>query len=253
MVFLTILFFLLLPHLLGPVLIRLSNKQEAYPEFNGLRYEELPSTVAAAFARSRDMLRGLGFEQIACLYKAGSAENVRTYLILLVNRATNEAAIVFDMMTAGGVAPIHRLVTEFSTDLSNGVEVSTSDGGDPIPYRKNPEKHLYKFPEVKNPWALYNLHRQMVSRHAAPGVYAYLPTPGNEIQALSASINKTLMKQVEFGYLYLDKRGEFFRPTWKGAILMTWKLAWPAGMIQRALIKRRARHMMKQLRHAWAY
>jgi hypothetical protein len=253
MTFLTVLFFLLLPHLLGPVLVRLTNKQMAYPDFTFPGPEDLPPQIAAAFARSSEMMAGLGFEQVACLYKSGLATNVRIYILLLVNRATNETAVVFDMLATSGVSSTHRLVMDFGTELSNGVEVCTSTGGDPFPYRKNPDKHIYKFPEVKNPWALYNLHRQMVSRHAAPGVYAFLPTPGNEVNAMSASMTKTLMKQAEFGYLYLDERGEFFRPTCKGAVLMTWKMAWPAGMISRALIKRRARRMMKQFRHAMAY
>jgi hypothetical protein len=231
----------------------LTNKQPAYPDFTAMRLEDLPPPIAGAFARSRDIFAGLGFEAVACLYKFGLATNVRTYLLLLVNRETNDAAVVYDLLVDNGINSIHRSITEFGTDLSNGVEVCTSTTNDPNPYKEYPEKLVYKFPEVKNPWALYNLHRQMVSRHAAPGVYGYLPAAGNEIPALSASFTKTLMRQVQFGYLYLDEATQFFRPTWKGAVLMTWKLAWPAGMIQRALIRRNARRLVNQFRHGMVY
>jgi hypothetical protein len=93
----------------------------------------------------------------------------------------------------------------------------------------------------------------MVNAQDVAGVYGYLPPEGDEIHALSTSFTKTLMRQVEFGYLYLDEAANVFRPTVKGAILMTWKIAWPTGMIKRALIRRKARQLMNQFRHAMAY
>ncbi|HEX8745947.1 MAG TPA: hypothetical protein VF717_02045 [Pyrinomonadaceae bacterium] len=253
--YLLIIFLLLLaPHLLGPLVIYLTQKSQAYPDFTVVNPRDLPPQIFAAFSRSREILGGLGFETVACLHKGELTTSVRAYLLLLVNRQTNEAALCYDMLAEAGLSSIHRSIIEFSTELSNGVEICTNTGTDPNPYRTYPEKRLYQFPEVKNPWALYKLHRQMVQPHAqGPGVYSYLPAKGDEIRALSTSFTKTLMRQVEFGYLYLDEKANVFRPTWKGAILMTWKMAWPTGMIKRALIKRKARRVMNQLSHALAY
>lgn len=252
MFLLTILLLLLLPHLLGPLVIYLTQKQPAYPEFTAVNMEQLPPAIAASFSRTREVLAGLGFEVVACLYAYGLATNVMAFMLLMVNRETNEGALASDFYANSGV-PIHRSNLEFSTDLSSGVEICTTTGKDPNPYKSYPEKLVYQFPEVKNPWALYNLHKQMVSLHVRAGDYSYLPTQGSEIRALSTSFTKTLMRQVEFGYLYLDEGAGVFRPTVKGAIMMTWKLAWPAGMIKRALIRRKARRLMSRYRHALAY
>jgi hypothetical protein len=243
---------LLLPHLLGPVIIYLTQKQPAYPEFHVVRTEQLPPAIAASFTRTREVLAGLGFEAVACLYAYGLATNVMAFMLLMVNRETNEGALATDLYANSGV-PTRRSSLEFSTDLASGVEICTTTGKDPNPYKSCPEKLVYKFPEVKNPWALCNLHRQMVKLQVRAGDYSYLPTAGTEIQALSTSFTKTLMRQVEFGYMYLDEAAGVFRPTVKGAIIMTWKLAWPAGMIMRALIRRRARSLMSRYRHALAY
>lgn len=253
MIFLVILFLLLTPHLLGPLIIYLTQKSPAYPDFAVVNPVDLPPQIFATFARSREILMGLGFETVACLYKDGLSTNVRSFLMLLVNRETKESALVYDMLADTGISSVHRSNVEFCTELSNGVEVCTTTGKDPNPYKPYPEKLMYQFPEVKNPWALYKLHRQMVSPHMAAGVYSYLPVEGDEIRCMSASFTKTLMRQVEFGYLYLDEVANVFRPTWKGAVLMTWKLAWPTVMIKRALIKRNARRLMSQFRHALAY
>jgi hypothetical protein len=252
-IFFSILILLLLPHLLGPVIIYLTQKSPAYPDFTVVNPAELPPPIAATFARSGDILAGLGFERVACLYKYGLATNVRSFLMLLVNRETKESALVYDMLADTGITTIQRSSVEFSTDLSDGVEVCTTTGSDPNPYKSYPEKLIHQFPEVKNPWALYRLHREMVSLHAGAGTYSYLPVEGDEIRSMSVSFTKTLMRQVEFGYLYLDEPTNQFRPTLKGAILMTWKLAWPAGMIRRALIRRNARRLMGRFKQALAY
>lgn len=251
---LTILLLLLVPHLLGPLVIYLTQKSQAYPDFRVIDPRELPPQIFATFARSREMLMGLGFETVACLHNKGLMTNVRAYVLLFVNRQTQESALVYDMLADTGISSVHRSIVEFSTDLSNGVGICTTTGNDPNPYKPDPLKLMYQFPEVKNPWALYKLHRQVVrAQTEGADADAYLPARGDEIRAVSASFTKTLMRQVEFGYLYLDEAAGVFRPTLKGAIIMTWKLAWPAGMIKRALIRRKARRMMNQFRYALAY
>lgn len=252
--FLTILLLLLLaPHLLGPLVIYLTQKSQAHPDFNAINPRELPPPIFATFARSRETLAGLGFETVACLHQNKLMTNVRAYVLLLVNRQTNESALVYDMLAEAGFSSVHRSIVEFNTELSNGVEICTTTGSDPNPYKSYPEKLMYQFPEVKNPWALYKLHRQMVGAQMSAGVQSFLPARGDEIRAMSYSFTRTLMRQVEFGYLYLDEAANVFRPTIKGAILMTWKLAWPTGMIRRALIRRKARRLMNRNRYALAY
>jgi hypothetical protein len=52
---------------------------------------------------------------------------------------------------------------------------------------------------------------------------------------------------VDCGYYYRDELAGVQRPTWKGAILMTWKLCWPVKPIRLALRRHGARRLLHEL------
>jgi hypothetical protein len=58
---------------------------------------------------------------------------------------------------------------------------------------------------------------------------------------------RQLDHQISIGYYYLDEARRVQRPTWKGAILVSWKLLWPAKQIRLALRRHRAERLLRQL------
>jgi hypothetical protein len=55
-----------------------------------------------------------------------------------------------------------------------------------------------------------------------------------------------LTHAVATGYYWIDERWGVYRPTWKGALLMTGKHAWPVRPIYRALRHRRTRGLLRE-------
>jgi hypothetical protein len=49
---------------------------------------------------------------------------------------------------------------------------------------------------------------------------------------------RILAHHVATGYYYLDEARDIYRPTWKGAVLMTWRLLWPIRPLYRAWRRR---------------
>jgi hypothetical protein len=42
---------------------------------------------------------------------------------------------------------------------------------------------------------------------------------------------RTLARQAELGYYFLDESGENYRLTWRGAFRSTWRMLWPLKQI----------------------
>lgn len=105
---------------------------------------------------------------------------------------------------------------------------------------------MFKFPEITNPHLLYQVHRRLCNNLAA-GVERVPWTDGMEVFRLSYGAVKEVRKQAEFGYYYLDEQKDKFRPTWKGAYVMTCGLAWPIGSLRKMRMKSRARATVRSL------
>ena len=60
-------------------------------------------------------------------------------------------------------------------------------------------------------------------------------------------MRKDYERQVEFGYMFLGTRSATYRPTWKGASLMAWKLTWPVSAIRSWGMRAKARATMRRL------
>jgi hypothetical protein len=78
---------------------------------------------------------------------------------------------------------------------------------------------------------------------------------GDAAASAAATMVEELEDAARAGYMALSPDGETYRPTWKGAFLMTWKQLWPAKGILRAARDRTARRLIAELesgREGWA-
>jgi hypothetical protein len=67
------------------------------------------------------------------------------------------------------------------------------------------------------------------------------------MDAVAREMARDNVHQARAGYWYLDPRDGRYRPTWRGAALMTWKLAWPVGAIRRARRRGRTAALLRRL------
>ena len=82
----------------------------------------------------------------------------------------------------------------------------------------------------------------------APGRKGTLPAPGEERSKLAESMTKELTAAADAGHMYLDHASDVYRPTWKGAFLMTWKCILPGTAILRARMRRKVAPILSQVR-----
>jgi hypothetical protein len=228
---------------IGPIMVRLTNRQCANPDFKPCGLGELPGEVSALFNETTGRLREEGFEPISCLWLPDHVPMVTCYALLLKNPHLHDLGLGIAIHTTTGMK-LHYVA--FCSEFYDHTEITTNNCTEPGVFRKAPDKKLFSFPEIRDARHLYRAHRRLIERHA-PGVESFLPCEGNEVLQVAHSITKELREQAEFGLLYLDAKRDLYRPTWKGAALMTWQLVPPVRAIRRARLRSSARRLQSEL------
>lgn len=240
----------LLPFVLGPLLVKLGQKLRAQPAFERVEPESslIPSEAFPFFNATLRALAPEGFREAGYLRQTGFAPNVETWLLMLENRPAQEAALALvGISTLPSQRGVKTRQVDFSASWEGERSVTVSNGAFLPLFPATRGIVMQNFPDLDDPPRLLRAHRALVARHAPPGVARRYPPPGEFEARLVQAMQRELARQVPTGYLWLDAPGEFYRPTWKGAVLMTWKLAWPASAIRRRLYGRRAARLLAEL------
>jgi hypothetical protein len=220
------------PYWLGPIAVRLTNRQ-LVPEFETLLPEEftaLPAELTAFFYEAESALQPLGFEPVAWLREPRLTPGFTAWSVLFFNRASRDRAFALGMNPGPSAAiKAPRPSLAFGTRFGDGRFVETSNADNLNPFPRVPKYELMNLPEVRDAAALFRHHVRRLG-HAGD---KQLPVPGQEVRQLAESVRETYQKQVRTGYLWWDARAKAFRPTWKGALLMTWKMLPPMSALAR--------------------
>ncbi len=240
----------LLPFLLGPVVVRFAQKLRARPSFERVEPESglIPSEVFPFFNVTLRALAPEGFREAGYLRQTGFAPNVETWLLMLENRPAQEAALALvGISTLPSQRGVKTRQVDFSSSWEGERSVTVSSGAFLSLFPPTPGILIQHFPGLDDPRRLLKAYRALVARHAPQGLARRYPPPGEFEAFLVEAMRRELARQVPTGYLWLDAAGEFYRPTWKGALLMTWKLAWPVKPIRGWLQGRRARRLLAEV------
>src|SRR5215203_6120999 len=133
------------------------------------------------------------------------------------------------------------------TEFEDGPEIDTNNA--PLPAILSPvlQKQVHSLPGIDDAATLYKVHRYLTSDVRGP--VKPLPSKYRIAESMEIESVRTLRRQVEAGYFYLDKSRGTYRPTAVGAVLMSWKLLWPVGMIRAALMRRNAARLVRASAH----
>ena len=222
---------------IGPLVIYFYSKQSANPRFTAFDLASPPLRLPPNYMQSVSLLEPLGFQPVAHLF-GGVATNLRLVLTLCVNRMEKEIATVVYMLC--DVPPATRVLhsyTEFCTEFDDGHEMSTSNSNHPALFVVAAEKEIFRLPHLTNPQHLYEVHRALTRRRVGPN--KRLALPGQEVAELIDCMKRDLAREAAYGGLALDRSGEWYRPTMRGAIYSTFVLIWPLGMLRRMSQRRR--------------
>ncbi|HKR02608.1 MAG TPA: hypothetical protein VJT09_18160 [Pyrinomonadaceae bacterium] len=237
---------LLYPIIATIIKLRLTSRTASYPLFEQRSVEALPPTAQNYFRRLAGTLQAQGFSDAMYLYQGGQLAGTTCFLMLMKNHAAGDMVCAGDFHFA--VKDFYRNTNylEFATDLSNGVCINSNNTEDPSVFKPDPANPVFKFPGLKDSWRLYEAHRRLIARHA-PGELRVLPSEGMEISHICSSVKRSLEKQVEYGYYYKEQPSGDYRPTWKGAVTMTFRVAWPVRDLKMAALRNRAAQTLRSL------
>ncbi|MGA2300148.1 MAG: hypothetical protein ABSG77_05585 [Candidatus Acidiferrum sp.] len=229
-------------HLMAPMAVRSGFRFAARCNPVQVPAEELPREVSAYIRPQIPQMQSLGFEFLGCYDCGVLASNTQSFIAHFCNRTTNDFANVSVATSPQRTAGYF----EFSTRFGNGLALETNTNGVLPLTPDNPEVRVFRFPEIKEPRELYQVHKSLAEKYANRQWTQGEPK-GQEIQRLVRVMENYGPRHAKMGYMYLAPDGEAYFLTWKGAILMTWRGLWPTALIRRAMHKYEMRAELQSL------
>ena len=228
--------------LLGPVLLRVQFRYKAKLNPQFIPVEALPPDVQQFMAPRAQSIAGLGFEPVGYVNLGSMATGTESFMALFSNSRTLEWADVSVVKSATKMAGY----IEFITRCSNDAQVDTNTNGTAPVLFPLPSYHVFRFPQVKDAFTLYRAHRMLVQENTG-GSKPELPPHGQELTELKRRLERYGPRQQECGYMYVDDAGEYFRLTWKGAILGAWRSIWPVSLLRRWWMQSRSEVRLRSM------
>ena len=234
------------PFVVAPTIFKLSSWMAANPQFLFSDIKYFPKHTISYFSSMIQSLESEGFVVASHLCQRDMAPGATGYITILIHYANKDSAALVHMRAENDALAIETSYLEFNSGYADGCEINTNNCSDLNVFKQVPEIRVFRFPDVKDPRRLYSLHRELSARYGS-NAEKTVPSKGMEVMYISSSTIRDIAKQAEFGYYYLDKENERYRPTWKGAFLMTWKLAWPIYPIRKSMLRNREKALLKSL------
>ena len=244
--FLWILLYAVFMYLITPIIIRFTQKMSAAPKFGPVDLSTLPAPAAQFLGNCQQALESEGFEMVGHLSWQNSAPNLFPLLSLFMNRKTQVKAVAaaIYVVTPQG-AKLTTSYVEFITRYQDETVLGTSNTAMLGTYKHGPKQKSLRMPGLQSPTELYEIHRRRMAQIG--GAIEPLPAIGTEIAVQEQRMIEDFEEQVQFGRLYLDRTSNLYRPTWKGAYLMTWSQLQPMKNIRNSQDHRKSAASLKEL------
>lgn len=206
-----------------------------------IRFEDLPTAGQEFIEKNRNSIEVWGFDLVNCLNLGLAPYRDGPFMVLLSNPYTREWAKI-SWGTSNGNSRGH---LGFITHSSDGKQVETNTNVISSVLFATPNRHIFRFPEVRDVFTLYSLHRVLVQRVVGHR-NSILPPCGQEVTELQRNLERYGSAQRLKGYMSLDGRDGWYRLTWKGAIIAGWRSIWPAPLLQGWLMRGRTKALLRK-------
>jgi hypothetical protein len=225
---------LILPFVLAPVRMRSRSSQLACPVYTP---EETP--LSPAVTKIAAAVRELGFKELGTWRQTVSSLGTG-WVTLLEHPRTLDAAKVVRVVVLGRTA----ITLAFQSRFDDGSELITANNRVPTGYPRPPGLTAAWLPDLLDSKELYAVHNQL--RDAVGGVRQRIGIGPDVTGYLRSSAERIHANWVATGYYTLDNSPGMIRPTWKGAILLTWRLVWPLKHLFRARRRGATRRLLAE-------
>jgi hypothetical protein len=212
--------------ILGPIVLRFQFRFKAKLNPQLVPLESLPPDVQGFMSSRVAAIASLGFEPVGYV-NVTMLTGTGSFMALFSNARTLEWADISVVKSSKQM----KGYIEFITRCSDDSQVDTNTNSTAPVLSPAPSYHVFRFPQIKDPFTLYRAHRMLVQQNTG-GSRPELPPKGQELAELKRRLERYGVRQQERGYIYLDAAGENFRLTRKGALLGAWRSIWPISLVR---------------------
>lgn len=237
------------PYVLGPILVWFQQRAPADPHFEpfDVARHAVPAELANGIESTVTPLEQQGFRRVADLFHASEVSTTPIRLALLTHEGAGLAAIAAAVWDTRPKAPPGVTYVEFAVKFRDERAFSVHNSPQPEVYGRHPLKLTTRIPQVRDPARLWHISRELLRRRygSVSGATFDMSDPAG---FLARAMVREYRQQVETGYFQLDEAAQVFRPTWRGAWIMTWRLLPPMSQVREWLTRRRAAALLEELR-----
>lgn len=240
-----------------PALIYCTCKLKAHPAFGRFDpYETPPPGPAGRYFSEVDKeLKRLGFEWREGLTLPDLTENAKALTFTYSHPQSLDLALI---VVAWSVDPTSRSVNmtayyvEYLARYRDGnvLRLDTNNNRVLGSFPATAQSQTFRFPHVEDVERLLKLHEKVQLREPPTGrKYSRLDEEfqGDCAEYMLTVFREEFERQVGTGYLYYSAKDDAYRPTIKGALLMTWKQLWPFKGILTAGIAAQGKRLEREL------
>lgn len=211
-----------------------------YEPFDPSRHAT-PPEVGAFIRDNVAALAADGFTQAGDLVRDRGANITRVTLLEHPEGETATVAVVYS--ERGTAAPL----VEFTVVLTDGRVFDVNNSVSVPVFAPHPGHEVKRFPEVRDPVRLHRLFRTLLRRRFGSPVLVRRDIARDPARFLAGISDTEYRAQVAAGYFRFDERARRFRPTLKGAYLMTWKMLPPFATLRKRRLRREARELLREI------
>jgi hypothetical protein len=228
---------------IAPIVIKFTQSLRVNPMMLEASVHELPAAASASLLEMTRVLGDIDFEALAYIRLPDQLPTVTGYLALWVNRRSGDIAT----WTCANTILFTDMMPSFTTRFDDGYDIVTRSWKKLGVFPRHAREEKLNFPQVHDLRQLYTIHRLRVQRSTHTACGRLVPQEQDAIELVRRDTSREYEWLVEAGYHWLDARAERYRPTLKGAYLMTWKLLPPVKQVRQWLTRRNAARVLREI------
>jgi hypothetical protein len=208
----------------------------------------VPADSVAYFEKATQDFKALGYAVVG-QYGGLTAPNVRCYLALFTHPRTGDAAIAsaaYGLVGEQWKLQLQHL--EVATKLTDGSAVLTNNAAIVNPFPPFAWRTLNQVPEARDAATLDRIHQSVLRHEGVESKARARLDTGAVARELADAYRRELDSAALAGYLFLDPVALEYRPTLKGAYLMTWKMLPPVNQLRASARASRTRTLLREIR-----
>jgi hypothetical protein len=240
---------LAVPWLFRTILAYRTARQSSQPRFEPLGEESsnVPEDISLFFASREGELKPLGFEIRGRYRVERLTGKLDAFALILAAPAEKIAALAMALKVPPGLPLRNTMALGFVTRYGDGSAIETMNSGRLRPFPPPRGRSVAQLPSVQDAPTLLRVHRMLVHARndASPRTLRPAGANAEEDSALSAfSLTEEMKRQADAGWIRLTDDHRFYRPTWKGAALLSWSRLWPATLLRRERLRAHERDLL---------